>query len=103
MRKLQYIFLVSLLLGKVGVGFLSAQDYARMTERTIMGTARYVGFGGAMSAIGGDPSAVRDNVAGLGLYRRTELMLTLDYAYDRTWQKGVEGIQNTHLFMAPEP
>ena len=102
MRKLQYIFLVSLLLGQVGVGFLSAQDYARMTERTIMGTARYVGFGGAMSAIGGDPSAVRDNVAGLGLYRRTELILTLDYAYDRTWQKGIEGIQNTHLFMAPE-
>ena len=58
---------------------LQAQDYARLGERTLMGTARYVGMGGAMTAIGGDPSAVMDNVAGLGLYQRPEVMLTLDY------------------------
>ena len=56
-----------------------AQDYARLSERTIMGTARYVGMGGAMTAVGGDPSAVLDNVAGLGLYRRPEVMITFDY------------------------
>lgn len=67
---------VLLALTLFGVGF--SQDYARLSERTIMGTARYVGMSGAMSAIGGDPSAVRDNPAGLGLYRRTELMLTAD-------------------------
>ena len=58
---------------------LQAQDYARLGERTIMGTARYVGMSGAMTAIGGDPSAVMDNVAGLGLYQRPEAMLTFDY------------------------
>lgn len=73
-----------------------------MTERTIMGTARYVGFGGAMSAIGGDPSAVRDNPAGLGLYRRTELMVTLDYALDQTHQQGTNTKYQRHLVMAPE-
>ena len=46
-----------------------------------MGTARYVGMGGAMSAIGGDPAAAHDNVAGLGLYRRAEGMLTLDVTH----------------------
>ena len=56
-----------------------AQDFARLSERTIMGTARYVGMGGAMTAIGADPSAVLDNVAGLGLYRRPEAMITFDY------------------------
>lgn len=56
-----------------------SQDYFRLGETTIMGTARYVGMGGAMSAVGGDPSAVMDNVAGLGLYQRPEAMLTLDY------------------------
>ena len=61
-----------------------AQDYARLGERTILGTARYIGMGGAMSAIGGDPSAVHDNPAGLGLYRRTEVMLTLDESMDKT-------------------
>ena len=32
-----------------------------------------------MAALGGDPSAAADNPAGLGLYRRNELSLTLDY------------------------
>ncbi len=78
MKRLSYILvLISLLLGRVGVGY--SQDYFRLGERTIMGTARYVGMGGAMSAIGGDPSAVMDNVAGLGLYQRPEAMLTFDY------------------------
>ena len=49
-----------------------------------MGTARYVGMAGAMSAVGGDPSAVMDNVAGLGLYRRSEVMITFDETLDRT-------------------
>ena len=85
MRNYRYIFvLCALLLGRVGVGY--SQDFARMNERTIMGTARYVGMAGAMTAIGGDPSAALDNPAGLGLYRRPELMLTLAYAWDRTWQ-----------------
>jgi hypothetical protein len=43
-----------------------------------MGTARYVGMGGAMTAIGGDPSAAIDNPAGLGLYRRSEISVTID-------------------------
>ena len=54
-----------------------AQDDARLSERTLSGTARYMGMGGAMTAIGGDPSAVRDNPAGLGLYRRMEVLVTL--------------------------
>ena len=71
-----------------GVGF--SQDYARLSERTIIGTARYVGMSGAMTAIGGDPSAVTDNPAGLGLYRRAEAMVTMDIGIDKTLQKDQE-------------
>lgn len=63
-----------------------AQDFARLSERDLQGTARYVGMAGAMTAIGGDPSAVRDNPAGLGLYQRMELLVSLDYMQDRTIQ-----------------
>ena len=73
---------------------LQAQDYSRMAERTINGTARYVGMSGAMSAIGGDPTAVYDNPAGLGLYRRMEIMLTADGAFDRTRQYTPDGFIN---------
>lgn len=73
---------------------LYAQDLDRITERGIIGTARYVGFGGAMTAIGGDPSAVHDNPAGLGLYRRFEVLLSLDETIDKTKQVGAS---NTYL------
>ena len=45
----------------------------------IQGTARYVAMAGAMTAVGGDASAVRDNPAGLGIFRHNELSVTLDY------------------------
>lgn len=66
---------------------LRAQDVQRFSERQIIGTARYVGMGGAMTAIGGDPSAVLDNPAGLGLYRRSEITLTIDETIDNTTQR----------------
>ena len=80
-----------------------AQDFSRLGERTIMGTARYVGMSGAMSAIGADPSAVVDNVAGLGLYRRHEVMLTFDYMADKTVQPGYPNIAGrSYLAMLPQ-
>ena len=64
----------------------NSQDVQRFAERQIMGTARYVGMGGAMTAIGGDPTAVMDNPAGLGLYRRSEITITIDETIDNTAQ-----------------
>ena len=87
MKRCLYICIFcSLLLGKAGVGY--AQDFARIGERSIQGTARYVGMSGAMSAIGGDPSAAHDNPAGLGLYRRMEVLVSGEETIDKTWQIG---------------
>lgn len=79
-----------------------AQDYSRLSERSIMGTARYVGMGGAMTAIGGDPSASLANPAGLGLYRRTEVMLTTDVMIDQTRQEYIRGFEQRVLPMLPQ-
>ncbi|MBR4499740.1 MAG: hypothetical protein IKP11_04295, partial [Paludibacteraceae bacterium] len=98
-RALYILALISLLSGRAGVGY--SQDAQRLGERSIMGTARYVGMGGAMTAIGGDPSAALDNPAGLGLYRHHEVMLTLDDAIDNTYQRGTNLGGRTNLFMAP--
>ncbi|MBR5678079.1 MAG: hypothetical protein IKX20_08065 [Paludibacteraceae bacterium] len=98
--KLHIVILSAILLGWVGVGF--AQDYARVGERSIIGTARYVGFGGAMSAIGGDPSAAHDNPAGLGLYRRAEVMLTLDEILDFTKVQENNYTSTRGLFSVPQ-
>ena len=100
MRKRLFLilFLFSPLLGGVGGGYLFSQDYTRLSERTIIGTARYVGMSGAMTAIGGDPSAVTDNPAGLGLYRRAEAMATMDIGIDRTLQTDQEKTGKTLRF-----
>ena len=90
-----YIFSLCFLLLVLGSA-LRAQDVQRFSERQIIGTARYVGIGGAMTAIGGDPSAALDNPAGLGLYRRSEITLTIDETIDHTTQPLNNSTQPLH-------
>ena len=83
--------------------YADAQDFERLSERQVMGTARYVGMSGAMTAIGGDPSAVADNPAGLGAYRRSEVLLSIDYQRDRTAQQKSDSTPGvSRLFMLPQ-
>jgi len=42
----------------------------------VLGTARYSGMAGAMGALGGDASTMKDNPAGLGVYRSSDFTLT---------------------------
>ena len=44
----------------------------------LFGTPRFVGLSGAMTAVGGDPSAVKINPAGLGIYRHSQFSLSAD-------------------------
>ena len=53
-------------------------DVSRMANTDIMGTARYMSMAGSMGALGGDPSAVLDNPAALGIHRSSELSFTLN-------------------------
>ena len=91
MQKVQYILREGWLIVMLAVvGTVSAQWQARLSEREVSGTARYVGMGGAMTAVGGDPSAVKDNPAGLGVYRRMEVAVSLGGKWDQTMQVGKE-------------
>ena len=49
----------------------------------VIGTARYVGMGGALGALGADISAISSNPAAIGLYRRADVALTAG----GLWQK----------------
>ncbi|MBR5277626.1 MAG: TonB-dependent receptor, partial [Bacteroidaceae bacterium] len=39
-----------------------------VVENTISGTARYIGMGGSMGALGGDISVIGSNPAGIALF-----------------------------------
>lgn len=46
------------------------------SEEPVLGTARYAGMAGAMGALGGDASAIKDNPAALGIYRKWDIGIT---------------------------
>jgi hypothetical protein len=46
-------------------------ENARLMETELNGTAKYVGMGGALDALGADISTIRSNPAGIGLFRHS--------------------------------
>ena len=50
-----------------------------LMENQLNGTARFVGMGGAMSALGGDLSTMSTNPAGIGLYRSSDVAFTVGW------------------------
>ena len=50
-----------------------------LMENQLNGTARFMGMGGAMSALGADLSTMSTNPAGMGLYRSNDVALTMSW------------------------
>ena len=49
---------------------------AIIATEDLNGTARYVGMGGAMEALGADISTISTNPAGIGMFRRSQVSLS---------------------------
>lgn len=61
---------------------LTAQDIYKMeafSSSDLNGTARFVGMGGAMSALGADISTIGTNPAGIGMFRKGEISLSAGF------------------------
>ncbi len=61
------------ILGMVTIPMTAQETYqdTKMVNNDLNGTARYVGMGGAMEALGADISTISSNPAGIGLFRRS--------------------------------
>lgn len=69
-------------LAAVLAGTVSAQETyenARLITQDLNGTARYVGMGGAMGALGADLSAISSNPAGIGLFRHSSAQVSFGF------------------------
>ena len=82
MKKFSLVLLSSLSI--LSASAQDAYDAWKYAQQDLFGTARYVGMSGAFAALGGDPSAVKDNPAALGVFRKTDVSLTLDVNIERT-------------------
>ena len=72
----------------------SAIDGFRFSQPDMKGTARYMGMGGAFGALGGDLSAISTNPAGIGVYRRNEIGITMDIDMQNATSEA-QGFKNT--------
>lgn len=73
--KIQYYLLVATLFS-LPVAAQETYENANLTSTDLNGTARYVGMGGAMEALGADVSTIGSNPAGIGLFRRSQLSVS---------------------------
>lgn len=59
----------------------TAIDAYTITPTELRGTARFIGMGGAFTSLGSDLSCLKQNPAGLGLYRSSDIGLTFDISF----------------------
>lgn len=76
MKKYAIILSLALLSVAMAKG-QNAMDAYRVSSSQIKGSARYVSMGGAFTALGGDPSSLSQNPAGIGVYRSSEVSASL--------------------------
>lgn len=83
--KKTFVSTLVLLSASMAVSAQSAMDAYQLAGTEMKGTARFMAMGGAFTALGGDLSTITQNPAGIGVYRKSEIGLTLnlDFASDK--------------------
>lgn len=79
MKTVRYIALACLSLLSAGTMAQTQYDATRLTGSELNGTARFVGMGGAMGALGADISTIGTNPAGIGLFRSNDISTSLSW------------------------
>jgi hypothetical protein len=79
MKKITSVAMFALLVA-TSAGAQTVYDAAKLTDKDLNGTARFVGMGGAMGALGGDISTIGTNPAGIGIYRSNDVMGTISFS-----------------------
>lgn len=77
----------------------SPVDAMALSQTELRGSARFMSMAGAFTALGADISAVGQNPAGIGMYRGSDIGLTLgiDMNSNKTQWDGGENSQNSTL------
>lgn len=73
-----------------------------LSQQELRGTARFMGMGGAFTALGGDLSTLGQNPAGIGVYTRSDVGITLDInmrGYKTETANGINKDNQTKAFV----
>ncbi|WP_251622126.1 OmpP1/FadL family transporter [Odoribacter lunatus] len=88
-------FLTILLFLVIGGFAQTTTDVVRFSQSTNFGTARSTAMSGAFGALGGDLSVLSSNPAGIGVFRKSEISLTLSSLLSNTKSDGRSATDNS--------
>lgn len=100
MKRIITFGILSLLLSGSAFG-QGEMDAFNLSYNDLTGTARSVAMGGAFGALGGDVSGISINPAGIGVYKSSELVTTLNFtnAKTKTDLSGIKSEDSKFKFM----
>ena len=79
MNKNKLIIAVSMLLSVSTIDAQNLYDAERVISNELNATARFVGMGGAMGALGGDISTISTNPAGIAIFRSNDISTSFGF------------------------
>ena len=96
MMKKRYIAIVALSAVMLPAMAQDTYEGAKLMNNDLNGTARYVGMGGAMEALGADISVMGTNPAGIGLFRHSTVSASLGVVSQQDVAK-FDGLNKTNF------
>lgn len=96
MKKLFAI--AAIVVASMPVAAQETYENAKIAQEDLNGTARYVGMGGAMEALGADISTIGTNPAGIGLFRHSNVSLSLGLVTQEGVNNAVGGSKTNASF-----
>lgn len=76
MNSIKHILFASVLMASVTAAAQETYQDGKLAVPQLTGTARYIGMGGAMEALGADISTISTNPAGVGLFRKNQVSIS---------------------------
>lgn len=84
MKNIKYTLALAVLALAEGAWAQTSYDAERALGEDLNGTARYIGMGGAMGALGSDLSVISKNPAGIGTYTSGDMALSTSFYSTKT-------------------
>ena len=87
----KYIVIAAMAFAAMPILAQETYENAKIAAEDLNGTARYVGMGGAMEALGADISTISTNPAGIGLFRKSTASVSFGLVSQQDVEEFAEG------------
>ncbi len=90
--------MAALVVGTMPMAAQETYENLKIAQEDLNGTARYVGMGGAMEALGADISTISTNPAGIGLFRKSNINVSFGLVSQADAKEAVGGNKTNASF-----